>query len=426
MTQDTQTLDPRWVARVTGGEAGPEAGEASDLVWDSRAVTPGAAFVALPGARTHGNRFLDDATARGATLLLTDRPHPKAVRVADPYRALLALGGALRKRFPGPVVGITGSVGKTSTKAAIAQGLDLAAPPGNLNTPPALARFFLRLDPKAPGAAVELGIDRPGEMAELLALAAPEIGVLTAVAPAHLSALETEAAIAREKGRLLRSAETALVEVKTARRWGLPGRTYGFDPAADFAASDLALTEAGTRFTYRGHRVALPYLGEGVALAALAALALAEVLGRPLAEVADRLAGLKLPPGRMQLLRRGPYRVVHDAYNANPASVAAGLRAIAALPGRKVVVLGEMKELGAAAERHHREAARTAAGVADALVFVGAYARAMAEAAGRGLAVQDLAGAEAALADLLRPGDLVYLKASRAVGLERLLEVLDA
>ena len=426
MTQDTHTLEPGWVAAITGGVAGPEARPARDLVWDSRRVAPGAAFVALPGARTHGNRFLDQAAGRGAAFLLTDRPHPKAVRVADPYRALLRLGRALRERFSGPVIGVTGSVGKTSTKEALAQGLGLAAPEGNLNTPPALARFFLHLDPKAPGAVVELGIDRPGEMDELLALAAPEFGVLTAVAPAHLEALGDLEAVAAEKAKLLAAVRHPLAELEAARRAGLPEvPTYGFDPAADHPGEGLVLGPGGARFRYRGRTVAVPYPSRGAALAALAALALAEALGVPRDRVAGRLAGLRLPPGRAQVLRRGSRTVIHDAYNANPASLAAGLETLAAFPGRKVAVIGEMRELGPEAARYHREAARRAAGVADALVFVGRYAEAMAEAAGRGLAVADLKAAQKALAGLLRPGDVVYLKASRAVGLEALLEGLD-
>ncbi len=426
MTQFTQGLDPAWVARVTGGVAGEAVQPARDLVWDSREVTPGTAFVALPGQRTHGNRFLEDAVRRGAAFLLTDRPHPRAVRVDDPYRALLRLGRALRDRFRGTLIGVTGSVGKTSTKEAIAQGLGFAAPAGNLNTPPALTRFFLHLDPGAPGAVVELGIDRPGEIDELLALAAPDFGVLTAVAPAHLEGLGDLTRVAMEKARLLRTASTGLAEVSAARVAGVAGvATYGFDPAADHPATDLTLSPAGARFRYRGWQVRVPYPSRGAALAALAALAVAEHLGLPLVAVRKRLARLRLPPGRMQVMQKGALTVIHDAYNANPASLAAGLEALSAFPGRKVVVLGEMKELGPEAVRYHREAARQAARVGEVLVFVGPHAKAMAEAAGKGQPAADLKEAGEALRRALRPGDVLYLKASRAVGLEALLEVLD-
>jgi len=424
MTQHTQkTLDPAWVAAQTGGTVGPEARPARDLVWDSRQVTPGAAFVALPGARTHGNAFLEEAASKGAAFLLTDRPHPRAVRVADPYRALLLLGRALRDRFSGPVIGVTGSVGKTSTKEAIAQGLGLAATEGNLNTPPALARFFLQLT-EAPGAVVELGIDRVGEMDDLLALSHPDLGVLTAVAPAHLEGLGDLETVAREKTKLVRQAPLALAEHSVAERLGLKVMTYGFAEGARFRGRDLRLGPEGTAFSYQSLRVRLAYPGRGVALAALAALAVAELLGRPVAEVADRLAELKLPPGRMELRKIGPYRVLFDAYNANPASVRAGLEILARQPGRKLAVIGEMKELGTRAAEYHREAAVEAARVADRVLFVGAYAELMAQAAG-GEAAASLEEARAKLRALLRPGDTVYLKASRALGFEALLEVFD-
>ena len=412
------------MARVTGGAAGPEAEPARDLHWDTRELTPGAAFAALPGSRTHGDRFLDEAVRRGAAFLLTERPHPKAVRVSDAKRALIKLGRALRERFGGPVIGVTGSVGKTSTKEAIAAALGFEKTPGNLNTPPALARFFLHLKESSPGAVVELGIDHLGEMDELLALAAPEVGVLTAVAPAHLEGLGSLEAVAREKGKLLTKAKTALVEFEAARRFGLKGLTYGFSKGADFRGEKLELYPERTEFSYRGHRVVLPYPGRGVALAALAALALAELLGRPLDEAAERLSTLRLPPGRMEVRRLGPYRVIFDAYNANPASLAAGLEVLARQPGRKVAVVGEMKELGERSLAFHLEAARRAREAADVVLFVGPYAEAMAEEGG--LFARDLEEAKEALKSLLAPGDVVYLKASRAAGFERLLEVFDA
>jgi UDP-N-acetylmuramoyl-tripeptide--D-alanyl-D-alanine ligase len=389
-------------------------------------LTPGSAFVALPGQRTHGNAYLDDALARGAAFLLTDQPRPQAVEVHDPYQALLQLGEALRKRFPGTVVAVTGSVGKTTTKEALATALGFPAPEGNLNTPPALTRFFLHLSQTAVGAVVELGVDRIGEMDELVKLASPEVGVLTAVAPAHLEALQDLETIAREKEKLLAFSRIRIAEVKAARWLRLDRvRTYGFSPEADFHGEELAYGLWGGRFVYRGLKVHLPYPGLGAALGALAALAVSEVLGENPREVAERLAELRLPPGRVQVLRRGRVTLVNDAYNANPASVAAGLDLLRRFPGRKVVVLGEMRELGERAPFYHRKAAKEAAAVAEVLLFVGSYAKAMRDAAGRGKVAADLDEAQSLLKQSLRPGDVVYLKASRAVGLERLLEVVD-
>lgn len=250
------------LARVLGGRPGPDARPARDLVWDSRAVEPGAAFVALPGTRTHGEAYAEDALARGAALVIGPQARDRGLQVDDPYRALLRLGRWLRTGFPGVVAGVSGSVGKTSTKEALARALDWPATEGNLNTPPALTRFFWHLSPDAEGAVVELGIDRPGEMDELLELTAPDLGVLTAIAPVHLEGLGSLEAVAREKLKLLAASPLRLAHVDL-RHWGLPEgtRTYGFDPAANFAGEALELGCAETRFRYAGRTLRLGVLG---------------------------------------------------------------------------------------------------------------------------------------------------------------------
>lgn len=424
--QHTQYLDPGWVAQVTGGRRHEKARPASDLAWDSRSLTPGSAFVALPGQRTHGNAFLEDALARGAAFLLTDLARPEAVEVADPYRALILLGRALRRRFSGPVVAVSGSVGKTTTKESLARALGYAATAGNLNTVPALARFFLHLNPKAKGAVVELGIDRVGEMDDLVELTEPEIGVLTAIAPAHLEAFRDLQTVAREKGKLLTASKLKIAEVGAARWLDLEGvRTYGFHPEADFQGHDLRYGLWGTRFVYRGKRVHLPYPGLGPALGALAALAVTEILGQSISDAIERLGALRLPSGRLEVIHAKDLTIIHDAYNANPASVQSGLELLKQVPGRKVVVLGTMLELGESAPAHHQSAARAAAAVADELIFVGDFAEAMQKAAGRGSVARSVAEAAKHLQRVRRPGDVVYLKASRGLRLERLLEVID-
>jgi UDP-N-acetylmuramoyl-tripeptide--D-alanyl-D-alanine ligase len=178
----------------------------------------------------------------------------------------------------------------------------------------------------------------------------------------------------------------------------------------------------GSRFRFEGHTVTLPYPGVGPVLGALAALAAACLLGKPLPEIIERLAVLRLPPGRMQRLRLGAVDFIHDAYNANPLSLRAGMEFLQTLPGRKWLVLGRMAELGQEALKHHLEAARLAAGTGSNLVFVGPFAKQQAAEVG-GIAVETIEEAAAYLAQVVAPGDLVYLKASRSVGLERLLEL---
>lgn len=216
----------------------------------------------------------------------------------DPWQALLRLGEALRRLFPGPVLAVGGSSGKTTTKEALAQGLGLPAPPGNLNTAPPLVRFFWHLDPQSPGAVVELGVDRQGEMAELFALAKPHLAVLTALGEEHLEAFGTLEKAVQEEAHLLR-APTALVGEQAAPLvLGLREDllVYGFAEGT-FRGRDLELGLRESRFRYGGLHVRVPYPGLGPAYGALAALAAAEVLGLSLEEVAERLARLTLPRG---------------------------------------------------------------------------------------------------------------------------------
>ncbi|KGQ21702.2 UDP-N-acetylmuramoyl-tripeptide--D-alanyl-D-alanine ligase [Thermus filiformis] len=413
-------ITPDWVAEATGGRLHPGGRPVRDLVWDSREAGPGALFVALPGRRTHGRLFAKEALARGAHLVLSDRPGRATVEVERPEEALIRLGARLRALFPGRVVAVGGSSGKTTTKEAIAQGLGLAAPWGNQNTAPPLARFFLRLDPRAEGAVVELGIDRVGEMDELMALAQPDLAVLTALGEEHLEAFRDLNTVIREEARLLR-APSSLVHEEAARLLpDGPYPTYGFREAT-FLGRDLELLPERSRFRYRSLRVEIPHPGLGAALGGLAALAVAEVLGLPLEEVAERLFHLRLPPGRMERRELGGVVFLNDAYNANPLSVRAGLLWLSQQPGRKWAVLGEMRELGPEAQRLHLEVAEEAIRLGLSPLFLGPFARAQARLGGA--YAESLEEAVAWLKARVRPGDLVYLKASRAVGLERILDL---
>jgi UDP-N-acetylmuramoyl-tripeptide--D-alanyl-D-alanine ligase len=420
-------VTPEWVAEATGGRLHPGGGPVRDLHWHSGQVGEGFLFVALPGSRAHGREFAGEALAKGATLVLSDRPGRATVEVEDPYKALIRLGRALRDLFPGPVVAVGGSSGKTTAKEALAQGLGFPAPEGNQNTAPPLARFFLKLPQEAPGAVVELGVDRVGEMAELMELARPDLAVLTALGEEHLLAFGDLKGVVEEEMGLLK-APMALVsqqakEVLLAFGHRVDWPTYGFGQAT-FRGEGLELLPQESRFRYRDLPVRVPYPGLGPALGALAAMAAAEVLGRDLEAVAGRLAHLRLPPGRMERREIGGVVFLNDAYNANPLSVKAGLAWLAAQPGRKWAVLGEMRELSEKALELHLEVAEEAARLGLTPLYLGPFAKAQAALGGE--AVEDLEAALAWLKARVRPGDLVYLKASRAVGLERILELWDA
>ena len=420
----TRHFNPELVAAITGGRGGEESEPARDVVWDSRMVEPGYAFIALKGERFDGERFVAEALQKGAAFAISRQELPKSVRVDDTHEALLKLGAWLRGGITGPLVAVTGSVGKTSTKEALAAGLGWPATAGNLNTPPALLRFFWNLDPAAPGAVVELGIDHPGEMDELVRLTAPNLGVLTAIAPVHLEGLGSLEAVAREKLRLLETSPLRLAHVSTAA-WGLPAGslTYGFDEKADFSASDLEIDCQGTSFRYRGRILRLPTPGKGAALAALATLAAAEMLGQNVAAVADRLQELQPAPHRLQIRRAGEQLWLDDTYNASPAALAAALEVLAACPGRKGVVLGTMRELGDEAERWHRWAAERVREVADGALFVGEYAEMMAAGWLEAAALPDTEAAAGLLPNWSQGYDAILVKGSRALALEKLLEV---
>lgn len=412
-------LTPEWVAKLTGGKVHPGAKPASDLHWDSRKVGPRTAFFALPGAQAHGRAYVQEALSAGASFAVADVAVNGTVQVAKPEHALIAVGRALRDRFGGTVLAVGGSSGKTTTKECLAQGLGWPAPEGNLNNAPGLARFFLHLQ-KAEGTVVELGIDRLLEMAELTYLARPEFGVLTSIGVEHLEGLGSLENVVREESWLLQVSPARLASVQAAEMVGVPGlKTYGIE-TGDFQAREVRFSIKGTRFYYARHKVTLPYPGVGPALGALAALAAAELLGKPLAETIERLAGLILPPGRMERLEKGGITFIHDAYNSNPISFKAGMEFLRTQPGNKWLVLGRMAELGDEAYRHHLEAAHMAALVSPNLIFVGPYAKDQVTEVG-GVAVETIEEATQALRERVRPGDLVYLKASRSVGLERLL-----
>lgn len=415
-----RVIRPDWLAELLGGVLHPPTSPATDLIWDSRLVQAGSLFVALPGRTHHGRIFAQEALKRGAAFVLTDASHPSALQVADPYLGLLKLGAELRREFARPVVAVGGSSGKTSTKEALAQALGWPAPPGNLNTAPALARFFFQLDAQAPGAVVELGIDRPGEMAELQQLSQPTLALITALGPEHLEGFGSLERALEEEARLLATPQVLLSEQAGEILHQPAERVYGFKWGA-FRGENLRMLPERSYFRYRGLEIHVPYPGQGPALAALAALAAGELLGAPLEMMAERLGQLQLPSGRMERLVRKGIWILHDAYNANPLSVLLGLEFLAQQEGTKWLVLGEMKELGSEARRYHLEIARRAAQISPHCLFLGSFAKEQAEVSG-GTALNSLDELREAL-QAVRPGQWVYLKASRSLGLERILEV---
>jgi UDP-N-acetylmuramoyl-tripeptide--D-alanyl-D-alanine ligase len=448
------------LARISGGSVvvrsrRPIRGAAVD----SRAVRPGQLFVALPGERTDGHRFLDAAAAAGASALLVTRPPANldalgdvsVIRVSDGLVALHAIAAAWRARFDPLVVGVTGSIAKTSTKEAVAAVLQrrfrTLRNEGNQNNEIGLPLTLLRLGPEHEAAVLEMGMYVGGEIAQLAAMARPRIGVVTAVQPVHLSRIGSIEAIERAKGELveaLPSDGTAVLNADDPRVRRMSSRTsarsitYGFADDADVTAEAIESAGAdGMRFVLRagGGRtpVAIPTLGRLAVHNALAAAAVGLAAGMATDEIVAGLGSGWAAPHRAELIRVGGVTIVDDSYNASPASVAAAIELLAGLPGRRIAVLGEMLELGEGHVSGHRAVGEAAAAAVELLVVVGAGAAPIAEAAldaGLGtdcvLRVPDRDAALHALRPRLRSGDVVLVKASRGVALDLLVEQLAA
>ncbi|MDQ3449100.1 MAG: UDP-N-acetylmuramoyl-tripeptide--D-alanyl-D-alanine ligase [Chloroflexota bacterium] len=431
---------------------------------DSRRVVPGSCFFALPGERTDGQRFLLQAVRAGAAALVVrdvlDADRLTALRetapvtivsVPDALIALQAVARAWRQRFEPLVVGITGSLAKTSTKEQTAEVLSqrwsVLRNAGNENNEVGLPLTLLRLGPAHEAAVLEMGMYVAGEIRQLAEIARPSIGVVTAVRGTHLSRAGSLAAIEEGKAQLVEAlpAEgTAVLNADDARVVSMRTRTpatvltYGFDPSADVSADVLqSLGEAGMSFMLKTPAGSAPVvttaLGRHSVHNGLAAAAVGIAAGMDLPEIVRGLAGGFQAPHRTAFLRAGEWRILDDSYNAAPDSMFAALELLGTLGGRRIAVLGEMLELGDDADEAHRAVGRRSIGLADRLVTVGAGADAIAAGAreaGLGPAfidrVADRQKALELLVSILRPGDAVLVKASRGVALDLLVDDLVA
>ncbi len=432
---------------------------------DSRRTTRDSCFFALPGERTDGHPFLRDAVLAGASaVVVTHVPDDQelelltrlalggvsVVAVHDGVRALQALGRDWRSRFSPLVVGITGSIAKTTTKEAIAETLSVRwrvlRNEGNENNEIGLPMTLLRLTPEHEVAVLEMGMYVPGEIAQLAAMARPSIGVVTAVRGSHMSRAGSMDAIERGKGELVEALPqegTAVLNaddvrvLRMARRTDARVLTYGFTEEAQIGADEVeSLGEDGMRFLLRlpgeRRRVSTPALGRHSVHNALAAAAVGHAAGMAAADIVGGLERGFQAPHRTTLLRVGEWRILDDSYNAAPDSMAAALELLRTLPGRRIAVLGEMLELGEAADEAHRQLGRLAGAVCDLLVTVGDGTSQVAEGARevgldrpRLIDVRDREHALEALLARLRPGDVVLVKASRGAALEWIVERLS-
>lgn len=422
---------------------------------DTRTLQPGDVFVALRTERRDGHAFLAEARAKGAAAALVARadaaePLPQLV-VADPLLALQAAAREHRRRFRGPVIGVSGSAGKTSTKNLLAQLLGgeprVLATRGNLNNHLGVPLTLLRLDPQEHAyAVVEAGISGPGDMPPLAAMIEPDLAIITMVGPAHLEALGSLDGVASEKAELPRAARVAVFP-DDCRRYAafrdLTVSTLRAEPVEDpgrlrepigseraryvltqrAAETELRLSAApDTPFT-------MGLVSDGLARNAVLALLVALRLGLPVDSLRRRLAEWRSGDLRADVRREADRLLYVDCYNANPASMADALDAfvrVAPVAEPRLLVLGAMEELGAEAERHHRELGRRLPlRPGDHCCFVGGHGEAVrAGAADAGVDPErvELVADAASLAPRVAAfRGAIFIKGSRRHALERAL-----
>lgn len=420
---------------------------------DSRTIQPGELFFAVKGEKMDGHDFVSQAIEKGAIAAVVAREKQGAfsaglpvIPVDDTLVALQTLATCVRRLWGKPLVGVTGSAGKTTTREAIAHvlatRLKVHKSEGNFNNHFGLPLMLLKVQPEHDIAVLEMGMSHAGEITALAKIAQPEVGVVTNVAPVHLEFFDSIAGIARAKYELIESLPATGTAVLNAddeyvSQFGRDFRgkviKYGLGPTAAVRAERVeSRGEQGSAFDIvvgdQRERAMLPPVGSHNVLNALAAVAVAVDRGFTLSEAVAALSSLSPADKRGQVVRLGNITVINDCYNSNPKALAAMVDALATMPAqRRIVVAGEMLELGPAGAEMHRESGRHIRGKAiDLLIGVRGLAEQIVEGAtGAGTEAEFVSSAEAAgewLAKNTRDGDVVLLKASRGVKLEKALE----
>ncbi|MGA2193185.1 MAG: UDP-N-acetylmuramoyl-tripeptide--D-alanyl-D-alanine ligase [Nitrospirota bacterium] len=425
---------------------------------DSRTIGPGELFVPLTGPNFDGHGFIDAAFKKGAAGTLVKKgtrlkyPEGKTViEVGDTLRALQETAHFIRMKRTGiPVIGVTGTNGKTTTKEMLASILSVRGPvlknDGNLNNEIGVPLTLLRLEKRHLAAVIEMGMSALGEIARLAEIAAPSIGIITNIGPGHLGSLGSMDAVARAKGELvlalpedgkaiLNGDDPYLKNIIEENRHRT--LTFGITGKADIAAADIKESDSGISFKliFPGgtEEIALPVIGLHNVYNALAASAAALAAGADAANIKEGLGAWQPVKMRMEITEIDGARIINDAYNANPASMAAALNALASIKGsRKMAVLGDMLELGKAASKSHFDVGRMA-GAQDLtlLILTGGHAPLTAQGAmeagmpeERIFIVESPTAAAAILAERLKPGDHVLIKGSRSMKMERVVDLL--
>jgi UDP-N-acetylmuramoyl-tripeptide--D-alanyl-D-alanine ligase len=427
----------------------------SAVCTDTRRMQPGSLFIALRGESFNAHEFLPDAAAGGAVAALVEQEPPQKlpnvhlISVDDTRKALGKLATFVRKQMRSKVIAVAGSNGKTSTKflidAALSGKLRGSMSPKSFNNDVGVPLTIFPADPLQDYIVLEMGTNHHGEIKVLTDMALPDIAVITNCGAEHLEGLDDLMGVRRENASIVSGLnprgllvvngdDPELVNAVS----GYKGKriTFGFQPTNDLFANNIRCDQNGTRFFLNNSRreVYVPMLGKHSAANALAAIAVARRMGVLEDAIIESLADARGPEMRLQLQQAGAVTLLNDAYNANPNSMRAALETVAGLVarGRRIAVLGDMRELGKSSERYHREIGQFAAECKlDLLVCVGTQAKLIADSAARaGMpadAIHRYADARAAsngVSEWLRRGDLVLLKASRTMHLEMVAQAI--
>ena len=447
------------IARMVAGILTPPHSQVmvTGVSTDSRTIRPGELFVPLVGPHYNGHDYLGQAVQNGAAACLSEEvvaglPVP-IIRVEDTHKALGDLAAAVRAHYRGPLVAITGTAGKTTTKEMLAAILSQTGPglktEGNFNNLIGLPLTLFRLEAAHRWVVLEMGMSARGEIARLAQIASPTIGLITNVGPAHLETLHGLEGVARAKGELFEAMQpqtTAVINADDDRVLALPVANgvhrilFGLNPQADVRAE--AVVVKGDKVVFdlvlpKGRwPVTLSVPGRHNVANALAAAAAAVAMKVDGEVIARGLSLFRTIRGRMELFRlANGAQLIEDSYNANPSSMRAALDALNDLSGtgRRLAVLGDMLELGEESDALHRELGQQAASQVDALLLLGDKAGKVAEGAKEGgldaahLHVVDTAEAACRwLQSWLQPDDRILIKGSRGMRMEKISAALLA
>lgn len=433
---------------------GPSASFAGVAI-DSRTVKSNELFIAIRGERNDGHDFIEQALSKGASGVMTDGRFLQAkaylqrtnlIVVDNTHEAMMLLAQNYRMKSKARIIGITGSNGKTTTKEftyALLNAVEKNSykSPGNLNNLFGAPLALFGMPAKTKAAVMEMGISTRGEMSRLTKLVRPNVAVITNVGPSHLEFLSTVEDVAQAKLEMVTASAVTIPLVinaddellkREANKVHKSPVTFAIDSEADFKPSSIEASESGSRVTINQDSFAIEMFGRHAVYNLLAAYAAVRTLGYDFNKTDTSKIKLAAAPMRGETVNKGGVKIINDAYNANPESVKAGLEAFGNMPaaGRRLLILGDMLELGHRAEKFHRELGNLLAKYEFSFaIVIGDWSRAVLEGARQaGVSANKLRSfrnaeeAASGIGELVRPGDVVYVKGSRGVHLERIID----